>query len=194
MPCCLVTSLLLVMRTQTAGNAVVFITCFASENWSVILAGKLAQKNEEICVVIVCRNLTDMLDRFVEDFAQHKPVAHVVGEEGSTVLPSSADLFYYYKNCMMQCSHLSTGQPMLLLTRTFQKYLREYASRVLAGNLPKYVSSSCIVSTLCMCIFNQSMKPLGQSSQRRLNILTCLMDLLLLYSVLVAIVTRYFWQ
>ena len=75
----------------------------------------------------------------MEDFAQHKPVARLTGEEASNILPSCADLFVYYKKCMVQCSQLSTGQPMLLLTRTFQKYLREYASRVLAGNLPKCV-------------------------------------------------------
>jgi len=88
--------------------------------------------------VWLCRNLYDLLDRFVEDFAQHKPAARVTGEETSNILPSCADLFVYYKKCMVQCSQLSTGQPMLLLTRTFQKYLREYANRVLAGNLPKY--------------------------------------------------------
>jgi len=105
----------------------------------------------------VCRNLGDLLDRFVEDFAQPRPsAAHQTGEEGSNILPSCADLFVYYKKCMVQCSQLSTGQPMLLLTRTFQKYLREYASKVLAGNLPKYTLVSFVVLT-CMyslfCVF-----------------------------------------
>ena len=57
--------------------------------------------------------------------------------EGSNVLPSCADLFVYYKKCMVQCSQLSTGQPMLQLTRTFQKYLKEYAVKLLMNNLPK---------------------------------------------------------
>ena len=62
------------------------------------------------------------------------------GEEGgaSNILSSCADLFVYYKKCMVQCSQLSTGQPMLLLTRTFQKHLREYATRLLTNHLPKY--------------------------------------------------------
>lgn len=104
-----------------------------------------------VCVS-VCRNLGDLLDRFVEDFAQHRPSAsHLSGEEGSNILPSCADLFVYYKKCMVQCSQLSTGQPMLLLTRTFQKYLREYASKVLAGNLPKYALVSFVVLT---CVYH----------------------------------------
>ena len=96
--------------------------------------------------VLLCRNLSELLDRFMEDFAKHKPAAHLTGEEGSNILPSCADLFVYYKKCMVQCSQLSTGQPMLLLTRTFQKYLREYASKVLAGNLPKYALTSFVTS------------------------------------------------
>ena len=63
-------------------------------------------------------------------------ILYLLGE-GSNVLPSCADLFVYYKKCMVQCSQLSTGQPMLQLTRTFQKYLKEYAVKLLMNNLPK---------------------------------------------------------
>jgi hypothetical protein len=76
------------------------------------------------------------MNRFVADFVQHG--APKMGpEEGSNVLPSCADLFVYYKKCMVQCSQLSTGQPMLELTKTFQKHLKEYAVRILMSNLPK---------------------------------------------------------
>ncbi len=43
----------------------------------------------------------------------------------------------FFRNGLAQCSKLSTGQPLLLLVQTFQKYLREYANRVLTANLPK---------------------------------------------------------
>ena len=76
------------------------------------------------------------MDRFVEDF-RHHGAPRIDCEEGSNVLPSCADLFVYYKKCMVQCSQLSTGQPMVDLSRTFQKYLKEYAMRLLMGNLPK---------------------------------------------------------
>ncbi len=82
------------------------------------------------------RNLSDLIDRFLEDFRQHG-VPRLETEEGSNVLPSCADLFVYYKKCMVQCSQLSTGQPMIDLTATFQKYLKEYAARLLMANLPK---------------------------------------------------------
>ena len=37
----------------------------------------------------------------------------------------------------VQCASLSTGPPLLELTELFQKYLREYAHRILAPYLPK---------------------------------------------------------
>lgn len=82
------------------------------------------------------RNLGELIDRFVADFrAQGPPKAGT--EEGGAVLPSCADLFVYYKKCMVQCSQLSTGEPMIALTTIFQKFLREYAWKILSGNLPK---------------------------------------------------------
>ncbi|XP_003227928.2 vacuolar protein sorting-associated protein 53 homolog [Anolis carolinensis] len=82
------------------------------------------------------KNLSELIDRFVGDFkAQGPPKPNV--DEGGAVLPSCADLFVYYKKCMVQCSQLSTGEPMIALTTIFQKYLREYAWKILSGNLPK---------------------------------------------------------
>ncbi|XP_043910225.1 vacuolar protein sorting-associated protein 53 homolog [Protopterus annectens] len=87
------------------------------------------------------KNLGELIDRFVADFkAQGPPKPNT--DEGGAVLPSCADLFVYYKKCMVQCSQLSTGEPMVALTTIFQKYLREYAWKILSGNLPKTQSSS----------------------------------------------------
>ncbi|XP_024591782.1 vacuolar protein sorting-associated protein 53 homolog [Neophocaena asiaeorientalis asiaeorientalis] len=86
------------------------------------------------------KNLGELIDRFVTDFkAQGPPKPNT--DEGGAVLPSCADLFVYYKKCMVQCSQLSTGEPMIALTTIFQKYLREYAWKILSGNLPKTTSS-----------------------------------------------------
>uniref|UniRef100_A0A8C3LA60 Vacuolar protein sorting-associated protein 53 homolog n=1 Tax=Chrysolophus pictus TaxID=9089 RepID=A0A8C3LA60_CHRPC len=77
------------------------------------------------------KNLSELIDRFVADFkAQGPPKPNV--DEGGAVLPSCADLFVYYKKCMVQCSQLSTGEPMIALTTIFQKYLREYAWKILS--------------------------------------------------------------
>ncbi|XP_048468306.1 vacuolar protein sorting-associated protein 53 homolog [Rhincodon typus] len=87
------------------------------------------------------QNLSELIDRFMADFkAQGPPKPNT--DEGGAVLPSCADLFVYYKKCMVQCSQLSTGEPMIALTTIFQKYLREYALKILSGNLPKTTSSS----------------------------------------------------
>ncbi|XP_033627751.1 vacuolar protein sorting-associated protein 53 homolog isoform X2 [Asterias rubens] len=82
------------------------------------------------------RYLGELIQQFVSDFHSHGP-PRMESDESGAILPSSADLFVAYKNCMVQCSNLSTGAPLLSLTATFQKYLREYASRLLTNNLPK---------------------------------------------------------
>ncbi|XP_060584875.1 vacuolar protein sorting-associated protein 53 homolog [Ruditapes philippinarum] len=92
------------------------------------------------------RNLADLMNRFLDDFKQYG-TPRIESEEGSNVLPSSADLFVCYKKCMVQCSQLSTGQPMIDLTRTFQKYLKEYSVRILLNNLPKLSNQSSNVSS-----------------------------------------------
>ena len=85
------------------------------------------------------RNLSELIGKFQEDFAAQiqrlKSDAAAARESG--VLGSCADLFVYYKKCMVQCSQLSTGQPMVALAKLFQKYLREYATKILTNNLPK---------------------------------------------------------
>ncbi|XP_061775206.1 vacuolar protein sorting-associated protein 53 homolog isoform X1 [Nerophis ophidion] len=87
------------------------------------------------------KNLGELIDRFVADFRAQGP-PKIGTEEGGAVLPSCADLFVYYKKCMVQCSQLSTGEPMIALTTIFQKFLREYAWKILSGNLPKSSSNS----------------------------------------------------
>ncbi|XP_034025269.1 LOW QUALITY PROTEIN: vacuolar protein sorting-associated protein 53 homolog [Thalassophryne amazonica] len=87
------------------------------------------------------KNLGELIDRFVADFRVQGP-PKAGPDEGGAVLPSCADLFVYYKKCMVQCSQLSTGEPMIALTTIFQKFLREYAWKILSGNLPKSSSNS----------------------------------------------------
>lgn len=50
---------------------------------------------------------------------------------------SCADLFVFYKKCLVQCTQLSTEKPMYQLTQIFKKYLREYASKILDQKIPK---------------------------------------------------------
>jgi vacuolar protein sorting-associated protein 53 len=48
-----------------------------------------------------------------------------------TVLPSSTDLFNFYRLSLAQCAKLSTGAQLLALSKTFAKYLDQYGQQVL---------------------------------------------------------------
>jgi vacuolar protein sorting-associated protein 53 len=48
-----------------------------------------------------------------------------------TVLPSSTDLFNFYRMSLAQCAKLSTGSQLLALSKTFAKYLDQYGQQVL---------------------------------------------------------------
>lgn len=98
-----------------------------------------------IYIESVDRNLADLVERFVLDEKHNLTTENP--ESHATVLPSCADLFLFYKKSMVQCAQLSTGQPMLNLTHTFQKYLREYALRLLQNNLPKLDGNPQTLST-----------------------------------------------
>ncbi|XP_043683653.1 vacuolar protein sorting-associated protein 53 homolog [Vespula pensylvanica] len=96
------------------------------------------------------RNLADLMNKFVSDYKAQPPGAKDFdGNEGSnSVLSSCADLFVFYKKCILQCTQLSTGIIMLSLAKTFQKYLREYAMKILQNNLPKSGSSLGISTSM----------------------------------------------
>lgn len=82
--------------------------------------------------------LADLIAKFVEDIKVNG-FPRMLNEDSNNLHSSSADLFIFYKNCMSQCLQLFTNSTLLSkLAFTFQKYLREYSSRVLSSNLPKY--------------------------------------------------------
>lgn len=78
-----------------------------------------------------------MIERFVSDikitFAKEN-----IDDQTATILPNCADLFLFYKKSLVQCTELSNHNPMLTLATVFQKYLKEYATKILEMNLPKY--------------------------------------------------------
>ncbi|OAL07635.1 hypothetical protein IQ06DRAFT_208939 [Phaeosphaeriaceae sp. SRC1lsM3a] len=47
------------------------------------------------------------------------------------VIPSSTELFHFYRLTLAQCAKLSTGTRLLELSATFAKYLEQYAQQVL---------------------------------------------------------------
>ncbi|XP_065201142.1 vacuolar protein sorting-associated protein 53 homolog [Planococcus citri] len=86
----------------------------------------------------VDRNLFELIERFATDTKAELDREDATCETSpAIVLSSSADLFLFYKKSLVQCKELSNQQPMLSLANTFQKYLREYATKILQNNLPK---------------------------------------------------------
>ncbi|XP_035224541.1 vacuolar protein sorting-associated protein 53 homolog isoform X2 [Stegodyphus dumicola] len=57
------------------------------------------------------RNLAQLMDGFVEDMQKAELPKPEVDQ--ANVLPSCADLFVFYKKCLVQCSQLSIGQPIV---------------------------------------------------------------------------------
>lgn len=106
-----------------------------------------------IYIESIDRNLADLIERFQND--DKTAVMTESTDTQASVLPSCADLFVFYKKSMVQCTQLSKGmnqtsssitgftnavilgQTMLDLTKTFQKYLREYAVKLLQNSVPK---------------------------------------------------------
>ncbi|PBC28448.1 Vacuolar protein sorting-associated protein [Apis cerana cerana] len=114
------------------------------------LIGRCFEPYLNIYIESLDRNLADLMDKFVSDSKTQPPGAKDCdGIEGpSSVLSSCADLFVFYKKCMLQCTQLSTGSIMLSLAETFQKYLREYALKILQNNLPKIGGSVGIATSM----------------------------------------------
>lgn len=51
------------------------------------------------------------------------------------VMSSSTELYSFYRLTFAQCAKLSTGAPLLELSKVFSKYLDQYAQQVLLNNI-----------------------------------------------------------
>ena len=105
--------------------------------------GGLIQKFFLHCIFY--RNLQDLLEDFLLDFKTKGPPK--ASSDGGTVFPTSADLFVFYKKCLVQCASLSTGAALLDLCTVFRKYLKEYCNKLLANNMPKLQQSKWVIAT-----------------------------------------------
>ncbi|CCF49657.1 hypothetical protein NDA11_001152 [Ustilago hordei] len=61
--------------------------------------------------------------------------ASSTGGSGTTVLPSSTELFYFYRQTLEQCARLSNREPLRDLYEVYRKWLRVYAEDVLRSAL-----------------------------------------------------------
>ncbi|KAI9260205.1 Vps53-like protein [Sporodiniella umbellata] len=59
-------------------------------------------------------------------------------DDGSiAVLPSSTDLFYFYRETLVQCSKFSTEKTLLDLSQVFAKHLNSYYSQIIIGGMAR---------------------------------------------------------
>lgn len=81
--------------------------------------------------------MSELIEHFVSDI-KITLAKENIDDQTATILPNCADLFLFYKKSLVQCTELSNHNPMLTLSTVFQKYLKEYATKILEVNLPRY--------------------------------------------------------
>lgn len=102
------------------------------------LIGKCFKPFLDIYTDSIDKNLIELMEQFQQ--AKFSPQEQIAKK--SSILSSGADLFVFYKKCLVQCNQLSNGKPMYDLAMIFKKYLREYASKCLENKIPKLVASN----------------------------------------------------
>ncbi|KAI8373960.1 Vps53-like protein [Choanephora cucurbitarum] len=77
--------------------------------------------------------IASMIDSYVQSDAKSESE-----DDGSmAVLPSSTDLFYFYRETLAQTSKFSTGKALFDLYLLFSKHLDSYCNQILLGGLTK---------------------------------------------------------
>ncbi|XP_046918496.2 vacuolar protein sorting 53 [Dermatophagoides farinae] len=100
------------------------------------------------------KNFDKLVNQFVEE--QTKQSMNNQESTKAEIFSSSGKLFTQYKNCLIQCISLSNRLPLVLLSNTFQKYLREYAHKILQNTIPRVGSNISLASSLSNTISNTS--------------------------------------
>ncbi|KAJ3177891.1 Vacuolar protein sorting-associated protein 53 [Geranomyces variabilis] len=81
------------------------------------------------------RHYIEMEDKALSNIMADYRTRPVLQEE-EAVLSSSTDLFYLYRQTLVQCAKFSTNKPFLDLVRLFGKWLKQYGD-LLQAKLPK---------------------------------------------------------
>lgn len=74
-----------------------------------------------------------MINSYVESDRRTEDESNVM------VLPSSMDLFYFYRETLVQCARFSTGEAFWKLSQLFSKHLKSYCKIVLIDGITRYV-------------------------------------------------------
>ncbi|GAA5971234.1 hypothetical protein JCM11641_004197 [Rhodosporidiobolus odoratus] len=79
------------------------------------------------------KTLAGMLQSFTSSRISLSP-----SDNPSAVLPSSTELFYFYREALERCAKLSVRQPLLDLCKVYRKWLKTYAEDVLTAALIRF--------------------------------------------------------
>ncbi|KAM0747619.1 hypothetical protein T439DRAFT_305380 [Meredithblackwellia eburnea MCA 4105] len=77
--------------------------------------------------------LSDLFSTFLSSRISLSP-----SDNPSSVLPSSTELFYFYRETLEKCAKLSTKSPLLELSKVYGRWLKVYGEDVLGGSLVRY--------------------------------------------------------
>ncbi|GAA5952951.1 hypothetical protein JCM3765_003016 [Sporobolomyces pararoseus] len=78
-----------------------------------------------------------ILSEMVQGFTSSR-ISSSPSDNPSAVLPSSTELFYFYREALDRCARLSVRQPLLDLCKVYRKWLKTYAEDVLNSALIKF--------------------------------------------------------
>ncbi|CEP17475.1 hypothetical protein [Parasitella parasitica] len=73
----------------------------------------------------------------IDSYAQSDMKANEEDDGTMAVLPSSTDLFYFYRETLAQCAKFSTGKALFDLCQLFSKHLDAYCNQIILGGLAK---------------------------------------------------------
>ncbi|KAG0146760.1 hypothetical protein CROQUDRAFT_43939 [Cronartium quercuum f. sp. fusiforme G11] len=93
------------------------------------------------------KTLSDMFGRF--RVSRPKPADFVnIGteERPAAVIPSSTELFYFYRQTLERCAALSNRSPFLDLCQIYKKWLKVYSEEILSASL-SVTNNGCISNT-----------------------------------------------
>lgn len=93
--------------------------------------------------------------KLIEQLVEENNKANFQETLKAEIFITSGKLFTQYKNCLIQCISLSNKMCLVLLSNTFQKYLREYAHKILQSNIPR-VGSNLSLGAISNTISNST--------------------------------------
>lgn len=77
------------------------------------------------------------ISSMINSYTQSDSAAEAEDDGTMAVLPSSTDLFYFYRETLVQCSKFSTGKALFDLCQLFAKHLDSYCNQIILGGLAR---------------------------------------------------------